>query len=100
MLRLTWIFYFTNIVNDSTEITIRCHLWGKYKNEPDPHYKGREVRVFDNVEVELISVIDVDRTVEQAEAYGHKKCYLLVEEHGFRQLLRDREFHDYFAGFF
>ena len=86
--------------SDSTEITLRCHMWGKCILEPDPHYQGGELRVFDHVEVDLISVFDIDRMVEKADAYGDKKYYVLIEEHGFRQLKRDREIHDHFVEFF
>ena len=75
---------------------MKCHLWGKCETEPDVHYEGGELRVFDHVEVTGISLFEMDRMLEsQVGAIGDKKYHILIEEHGFRLLEHDRELHAY-----
>ncbi|KAL3501625.1 hypothetical protein ACH5RR_036074 [Cinchona calisaya] len=82
--------------NNSTEVSLRCYHWGKCKHEPSATYEGREITVFDEVELYGISIFDLDRKVEQAEVYGHKRYYVLIEEHGFRELTHSRELQEHY----
>lgn len=93
---VVFVSFFLNVDSDSTEVTMKCHLWGEYETEPDVHYEGGELRVFDHVEVTGISLFAMDRMLEsQIGAIGEKKYHILIEEHGFRLLKHDREMHAY-----
>ena len=48
---------------------MKCHLWGKCETEPDVHYEGGELRVFDHVEVTGISLFEMDRMSSSDSEY-------------------------------
>ncbi|KAL3528814.1 hypothetical protein ACH5RR_008136 [Cinchona calisaya] len=53
-----------------------------------------ELMVWDEVEGSGISTFELNRIFEVG-VYGHKRCYILVEEYGFRELVLDRELNEY-----
>lgn len=67
-------YFFLNVDNDSTKVTVKCHLWGKCETEPDVHYEGGELRVFDHVEVTGISLFEMDRMLESQDRELHVYC--------------------------
>ncbi|KAL3502538.1 hypothetical protein ACH5RR_036987 [Cinchona calisaya] len=78
---------------------MRCCHWGKCKHEPSATYDGEEITVFDEVELSRISIFELDRMVEQAGVYGHKRYYMLIEDHGFRELTHSRELQEHCQDF-
>ena len=90
-----------NSDSESTEVTMKCYIWGKIETEPDVHYEEGGLRIFYHVEATGISLFEMDRILEnQLQVVGDKKYHILIEEYAFRLLRHDRELHAYCAEYF